>query len=282
MAAAAVLIVLAVVIWHHAVARFAVATAIGLTTGYHVDIGEMRLGRNHGALIDTHVSRHGEPVLEAARIDIYYNLRDLLPGSKHRYGLLAVTIDRPQLTIVHHQDRTYNVVMPRGGAAGAPGRPNNVPLNFTATIRDGQARLIDDYQYYKDARTVRVDGINADLAVNTATKTHYTMNGAFEEPRAEPFTAAGTIDYNKGYALHRIRAAAIPLKAIGNYVIDSAAAHILAGTARGFHATIYALGIEPNVPFAYHVMAGATLSDGQLYIHGLSAPLDGIRGTLQV
>ncbi|HEY8296407.1 MAG TPA: translocation/assembly module TamB domain-containing protein [Candidatus Baltobacteraceae bacterium] len=282
LAAAAVLIVLAVVIWHHAVARFVVATAIGLTTGYHVDIGEMRLGRDHGALIDTHVSKHGEPVLDAARIDLYYHLRDLLPGSKHRFGLLAVTIDRPQLTIVHHRDRTYNISSPGGGAPGAPGRPDTVPLNFTARIRGGTAQLIDDYQYYKDARAVRVDNIDANLAVNTETKTHYTVTGTFEDVRPEPFAAAGSIDYGKGYAMHRVRAAAIPLKAIGNYIIDSPAAHILTGTARDFHATIYALGIAPNVPIAYHVMAGAQVADAQLSIHGLSDPLDNIRGTLQI
>jgi hypothetical protein len=282
LAAAAVLIVLAVVVWHHAVARFAVASIIGLTTGYHLDIGEMRLGRSHGAFIDLHVSRKGEPVLEAARVDLYYSLRDLLPGSGHRFGLLGVTIDHPQLTIIHHQDRTYNIASPGGGAPGQPGRPDTVPLNFTARIRGGQAQLIDDYQYYKDARTVRVDNINADVSIDTATRTKYRVSGAFEVARAEPFAAAGTIDYTKGYAMHRVRASALPIKTIGNYVINSPAAQILAGTARNFEATIYALGIKAGVPFSYHMTGHADVADGRVYIHGLSDPLDNIRGTLRI
>ncbi|MDQ2873113.1 MAG: hypothetical protein M3R35_08315, partial [Candidatus Eremiobacteraeota bacterium] len=281
-AAAAALLVLAAAIWHHALARFAVASIVGVTTGYHLDIGEMRLGRNHGALIDAHVSRKGEPVLDAARIDVYYSLRDLLPGSKHRFGLVGITIDRPQVTIIHHQDRTYNITSPGGGAPGHAGRPDTVPLNFTARIRDGQAALIDDYQYYKEARVVRVDGINGDLSVNTAKRTKYTISGAIADVKAEPFKAAGTIDYINGYAFHRLYAAAIPIKTIGNYVINSPAAHILAGTAKNFHATIYALGIAPNVPIAYDLMASADLSNVRLYIHGLNDPLDNIRGRLQI
>ncbi|MGZ3551066.1 MAG: hypothetical protein ACXWNK_03110, partial [Vulcanimicrobiaceae bacterium] len=177
-AAVAVLIVLAVLVWHHAVARFAVASIIGLTTGYRVDIGEMRLGRNHGAFLGTHISRKGEPVLDATRIDLYYSLRDLLPGSKHRFGLLGVTIDQPQLTIVHHQDRTYNITSPGGGAPATPGRPNEVPLNFTVRVRGGQAQLIDDYTYYKEARLQGLQNINADVSINTATRTKYLVTGA--------------------------------------------------------------------------------------------------------
>ncbi|MGZ3561231.1 MAG: translocation/assembly module TamB domain-containing protein [Vulcanimicrobiaceae bacterium] len=281
-AAVAVLIVLAVLVWHHAVARFAVASIIGLTTGYRVDIGEMRLGRNHGAFLGTHISRKGEPVLDATRIDLYYSLRDLLPGSKHRFGLLGVTIDQPQLTIVHHQDRTYNITSPGGGAPATPGRPNEVPLNFTVRVRGGQAQLIDDYTYYKEARLQGLQNINADVSINTATRTKYLVTGAITDRRPQPFKAAGTIDYPRGYATHRLEASAIPISAIGNYFINSPAAHILGGMARNLDAKIYALDIKPDVPFAYHILARAQLSGAQIYVRGLQDPLDNLRGTINV
>lgn len=280
--AAVVLVALAVAGWHHAAARFVVSSIIGLTTGYHVDIGEMRLGRDHGAFLDAHFSRHGEPVLDAQRIDLYYHLRDLLPGSRHRFGLVGITIDHPQITIVHHRDGTYNLASPRGGAPGQAGRPDTVPLHFYMRVRDGQASLVNEYSFYKEARLQRVVGITANVSVDTATRTSYHIAGAFKGRRDEPFHAAGAIDYIRGYALHHVRAAAIPIKTIGNYVINSPSAHILAGTARNFDAKIYALGIEPNVPFTYHVSATAYFSGGQLFINGLRQPLENMRGILHV
>ena len=280
--AAVVVVALAVVAWHHAVARFAVSSIIGLTTGYHVEIGEMRLGRDHGAFLDAHLSRKGEPVLDAQRVDLYYHLRDLLPGSRHRFGLIGITIDHPQITIVHHRDGSYNLVSPRGGAPGRAGHPDTVPLHFYLRVRDGQASLIDEYSFYQEARLQRIVGLTANVSVDTATRTSYHVAGAFKEQQDEPFHAAGAIDYIRGYALHHVRAAAIPIKTIGNYVINSPAAHILAGTAKNFDAEIYALGIEPNVPFTYHISASANFSGGQLSISGLRQPLKNMRGILHV
>ncbi|MBV9271138.1 MAG: hypothetical protein JO165_08590, partial [Candidatus Eremiobacteraeota bacterium] len=281
--AAIVLILLAVLAARHTVTRFALTTVLSLATGYRIDVGDMHLGLNHGAFLDTHVSRHGEPVLDAVRIDLYYNLRDLLPGSSRRFGLVGVTIDHPQLTLIHHQDGTYNVKS-LGGGTGGGGAPSGpvVPFNFFARVRGGEAQLIDQYQYYKEARLQRVHNIDADINVNTQTRTHYTVTGAFADIKNQPFRAVGTIDYTRGFAMHRVRAAAIPLKAIGNYIINSPAAHIVAGTAHDLDATIYALGFGPSESFSYHVNALASLNDGQFYIRGLAKPLDAIHGTLQI
>ena len=61
---------------------------------------------------------NGQPFLDADRIDVSYSLRDLLPGSQHRFGLLSVTIDRPFITLIHNQNGTYNISLPPSAAAG--------------------------------------------------------------------------------------------------------------------------------------------------------------------
>ncbi|PZR59605.1 MAG: hypothetical protein DLM50_00400 [Candidatus Meridianibacter frigidus] len=268
--------------FRHQVGRALVAQSLSLATGYHVSFGEMRLQIDHGAFINARVSRHGEPLLAADRIDIYYHLRDLLPASAHRFGFLGMTINRPVLTIIHHKDGSYNIAPGRGGVAGGAGGANPTPLSFYARIRDGSASLIDDNQYYKEARTLGIRAINADLSVKSDARTHYTLSALIDDTRPEPLSATGTIDYLRGYAIHHVRAKTIPIKAIGNYVINSPAARILTGTARDFDARIYALGISPALPVNYHVSARAHLGDGQFFINGLARPLDNVRGTLQV
>ena len=281
----AVLAVLAaaVVIWHHALARFAVASAIGLATGYRVQIGEMRLERDHGAFIDARVSRDGEPVLTARRIDIYYHLRDLLPGSTRRFGLVGVTVDRPQLTVVHHRDGTTNIRPPSIAAPAAGGPPvPAVPLRFYVRIRDGAATLVDQHRYYKETRRQRVHRIDAKISVDTAARTHYVVTGAFAGARGAAFRAVGTIDAAKGYAMNRITASAIPVATIANYAIDSTAAKILAGTATNVVAEIYALSDEPGKVLQYHLGASAEFSGVRLYVRGLSEPITGIRGHARI
>ena len=268
----------------HAVARILVSQILSAASGYHVSIGEMRLQSDHGAFLDTHVSKNGEPVLDAQRVDVYYRLRDLLPGSRHRFGFLGISIDHPLITIIHHSDGSYNISQGRPSGNIAPGqsRQNGTPLDYYAKIKDGQATLRNDAAYYKESRTLSVFNINGALSVKSDERTHYLLTGDLLDIKAQPFRAAGTIDYHHQFAIHHLSAAAVPIKAIGNYIINSPAAHILAGTAKHLDARAYALGVTPNGAVDYHVSARADVSDGQMYINGLAKPLANIHGVLQV
>lgn len=282
-AIAAVVVLLAVAFWHHPLGSFAVSRTVSLLTGYTLRFGEMRLQKDHGAFLDARVTRKGEPVLDAARIDVYYNLRDLLPGSRHRFGLRGVSVNRPHVTIIHHRDGSYNIAGQGAGAAPASGgRTNGTQLAFSARVRDGSATLIDQHQYYAEARLLRVHNIDADVSVKSNEREHYRVTGALIDKRDQPFKFVGTVDYKRGYALHHLSAAAIPLKAIGNYIINSSAARILAGTAKDFQAQMYSLDVRSDQPVHYHLGATAKLSDGQMYINGLNKPLDSMQGTLHV
>ncbi|HET9095422.1 MAG TPA: hypothetical protein VFN37_02070, partial [Candidatus Baltobacteraceae bacterium] len=284
-AAAALLIVLITLaaIYHNGAVRFALTTIVPLATGYNVQVQDLRLESHHGALVGVHVSRGGQTVLDAGRIDLYYNPRDLLPGSKHRFGLLAITIDRPQITIVHNENGTYNIAIPKAVSGGTGRRAgNNVPLDFTVRVRDASAALVDEYRFYKGSRQQRVDRINIDMAVNSAVKTRYKATGFLEDTAPQPFRIAGTIDYLAGYALHHVQVRAIPISAVGNYFINSPAAHILGGTVRDFDLHAWAYGIGPNSPAAYHLSGSGYLADGLMEVNSLDSPIAHINGRINV
>ncbi|HEV7180192.1 MAG TPA: translocation/assembly module TamB domain-containing protein, partial [Candidatus Baltobacteraceae bacterium] len=257
---------------------------IGLATGYDVTIGGERFTANHGALLHVHVSRNGEPVLDAARIDIGYSLRDLLPGSHHRYGISSIDIDDPYLTIVRHKDGSYNIALPQGNGPSpvAPQPINRVPIALTVRIRNARGELRSPEALDPQARSLGVHSFNANAVINTAARTHYTLAGAFIEHPDEPFRATGTIDVDRGYAMHHAYAAAVPIRAIANYFINSNAARILGGTAANFNARMYALDVRPYEPIEYHVSAQLDVANGGLAIIGLAQPLGDIRGQLQL
>lgn len=284
-AVAALLIVLITLaaIYHNGAVRLALSTIVPLATGYNVQTQDLRLESNHGALVGVHVSRNGQTVLDAQRIDIYYSLRDLLPGSKHRFGLTAITVDRPQITIIHNENGTYNIAIPTAVSGGTRRGPaNSVPLNFTVRVRNASASLNDQYRFYKASSHQRVDRINFDLAINSAVTTKYKATGFLEDTGPQPFRIAGTINYVTGFALHHVQVTAIPIATIGNYFINSPAAHILGGTVRGFDLHAWAFGIGPNSPAAYHLSGSGYLAEGLMEVKSLDSPIAHINGTINV
>lgn len=285
-AAAAVLLIVfitLVAIFHNGAARFALSSIVPLATGYTVQMQDLRLESHHGALVGVHVSRNGQTVLDARRIDVYYNPRDLLPGSKHRFGLTAITVDRPQITIVHNQNGTYNIAIPKAVSGGTRRQAfNNVPLDFTVRVRDASAQLIDTYRYYKASSRQRVDHIDVHMAINSAVKTHYKATGFLEDTGPQRFRIAGTIDYVSGYALHHVQVKAIPISTIGNYFINSSAAHILGGTVRDFDLHAWAYNVGPNSPAAYHLSGTGYLAGGVMNVKSLDSPIRDINGRINV
>jgi hypothetical protein len=277
LAALVVIVLVVLAVFHNGAARFALSSIVPIATGYSISSSDFRLGSNHGALVDVHITRGGEPVLDAHRIDVYYSLSDLLPGSKHRFGLTAIAIEHPQITIVHHQNGTYNVAVPGGvNKPSQPSRPNAVPLDFTVRIRDASVSLIDEYRFYKGSRRQRIDAITVDASINTAKQTSYLVQGQLEDGGPQPFRMAGRVDYVSGFALHHVTVRAIPISTIGNYFINSAAAHILNGTVRNFDMQAWAFGASS------HLSGGGRLVDGKMAVASLDAPIEHINGPIGV
>lgn len=276
--AAAFLLVVAVTA-RAGVARLALAGA-GLATGYSIRAGELRIGRTETVLSDVHVARRGEPLLDAARVGLTYDLRDLLPGSRHRFGLLGIDVDRPTLTLVRHRDGSFNFNVPAGAAR--PQRRSPVPLRFALRIRDGRIVLREPFAYDASARELRAVGVTMDGNVDSAAVTHYRLGGAFEEGGLEPFTVMGRVDAPAGYAIHRARARIFPLRALANYFADTPEVRILHATGRDFDARLYAIAGEQAQPAAYHSSLTLDVSDARLAMRVLAAPVERLSGRVQV
>ncbi len=269
----------------HAVVAALVPRLIGSATGYDVAIGSERIGADHAAFLNVHVSKNGVRVLDARRVDVWYSLRDLLPGSRHRYGVTAVAIDHPLLTLVRDKDGNYNVTFPRSGGPAPlqpPRYPNHVPFDLTVRIRNGVGSLRAPFALDPQSRAIALTGIKLDASIDSAARTHYTLTGAFVEKKLQPFTAIGTIDETRGFAMNHLYAAAVPMRAIANYFINSHAASVLAGTATNLDLRLYALGVTPDRAPDYSIGGSLDVTNASMQIVGLAQPLEHIAGRLQL
>ncbi len=283
---AAVLAVGIVIAKRHELLRFAFQTGVSAATGYTFHYADQLIGGDHAALIDVHVSRNGYSVLDARRMDVWYSLRDLLPGSTHRFGLTGVSVDGAKLTVVHFRDGSYNIDIPQGKPETAPALPrpvDPVPVRFTLRMENAQMELVEPYAYDASAKDVKIHDFNVNANIDSATLTAYTARGAFfERNQNEPFTIAGKIDAIRGYAMHHAQARTFPLRALANYFSDTAALKIIAGRARNFDARLYSLDVAPNLPGSYHVNLQLDLAGAKMLFQAIAAPIENIRGHLEL
>jgi TamB, inner membrane protein subunit of TAM complex len=278
--AGAVVIVLAVVAFRRPLARLAVEWVVDVAIGANVHIDELDVSASRIALHGVKVERDGGSLLDADTITVDYTLRDLLPGGKRRYGLRAIDVVHPVLTVRRRADGTLNITNPPqvnvGGnpqpaAAAAPGTPFQLRVRVTG----GVAMLLDPYRFHAIARSQRVDGIEVDAQIDTAARSRYRVSGAYRvASRAYPIVATGTLDTPRAYSLHVVRAQALPLSPIVDYFIDSDVATMRAGTARAIAVRLYALG--PSSP--YHLIGGANVTGAAFALAALRLPLLDLHG----
>jgi autotransporter translocation and assembly factor TamB len=278
-----------VVAKRHELIRFTIEGAASAASGYGVRYANQLIGFDHAALTDVHVSSGGYPLLDARRIDIYYSLRDLLPGSTRRFGFAGLAIDDGKVTLVHYRNGTYNINVP--AAARAPGwsgppvreRTNPVPIRFNLTMHNAQLELLEPYAYDTSAKDVRVHDFNVEASVDTAGRTHYSATGSFAELKSSlPFSIVGTIDARRGYAMHHAKASRFPLRALANYFADTPAVRILAGGAHNFDARLYSLDVQPNEPSSYHANLQVDLQKAKIAFTAIDAPIENISGHLEL
>jgi TamB, inner membrane protein subunit of TAM complex len=278
----AIAVLTLVVARRHALLHFAVQEGGGLASGYAIRIGTMHVAWDGLELIDVSAARGGEPLLAARRIAVRFSLRDLLPGSRHRFGLVGLAVIGAKLTLTRFRDGSFNLNIPQGGPPSIPQPINRVPLRFWVRVRDARLELREPTAYDPSAKDVRVDGVTVDGTIDTAAVTRYHAAGRFEESRVEPFTIDGRIDALGGYAIHDARARDFPLRALANYFAQTQAVRVLGGTARNFDARIYALGVTPEVAPSYHVGLRLDVTGGRIALQTLSAPVEDIDARLEV
>ena len=277
---AATLAVAAVGVAHDAVAGFGIRAAVG-ALGYDLSSQRMRVGTSSLSIVAPVVrNRSGEPVLTADRLDVAFSVRDLLPGSAHRFGLRAIDIERPHLTLIHHADGTYNVALP--GAGGAPARPDNTPIDLRVRVRDGEIALLDRFVEPNRERRESVTGVNVDAVLAPHDPAYYRVDATLQDgARTYPIRGRARFDHRRGFASQHWHANELPIGPLVNFAMATHAIHIVDGRLRNVDARIYGF-IGDGGRTVTHTGATADLADGKIFAAQLRVPIGDAHGTLLV
>jgi len=251
--------------------RFAAAEGLGAATGTKVSFGTISLHGSHATITGMRMSAHGgEQLAYIPRIEVAYNLRDLLPGTKHRFGLHALTIYHPQITVVHNPDGTYNLPkMPKGGPSNKPA----APMNLTMRVINGSLTVTDRTRVDPAARRLYIGNVNFNAQVHTDARTRYTASMAYVAGNVPyPIHGGGVIDSPSGFTLHHWSAAHVPLTQLVNYALNNANLRMRAGFLDNLDARYYGGGIS----------ASAYMRGGEITMQGVSAPIRNVHGAMDV
>ena len=282
-------LLIAVVLARHLIARALIEGIVSLATGYQVRIGDERLGMSHGTFFNVHVVKNGDPVLSAERVDVDYALRDIFPGGAHRYGFAAIAIQRPVLTITRHTDGSLTFTRP-GGTPAAPPPPTRqaaAPLYFTARLRDGEIRLVDQAPNARDLAVQTIDDLSLDASVKSDARTTAKIDGILvARPHAGaplaryPLSVRVLIDVPRGIALDRIRAAHLPIRGVLGFLVHTKAVRFDDGLVDDVDVDAYALAPKAGESFAYQLGGSAAFSGARIAVGALSRPIRDLHGPL--
>jgi autotransporter translocation and assembly factor TamB len=265
-----------------ALVRSLVGVVAGALTGDRIGIGDLSLSARRIVLSNVAVSRGGAPLFAADRIDVRYDLHELIFGGERRYGLSSISLEGPRVTIVRHADGSFDLANHGGAGApavagAAPSEASAAPLRFTLAVREGSVVLVDPGRALPIARNLAVDEIAANADVDDASRTTYGGSGRFAHDDRQRVTFAGRVDAD-GFASHRLRAAYVALPPIVNYFINTRSAELLRGEARDVDVRAYAFPTKAGAP--YHVTGRALVAGGAMRVPGLVVDATDMHGSL--
>jgi hypothetical protein len=285
-AIAAALLVLAVA--HHAITSFVLARVIGLATGTSVHFDDVQLGATRTTFTNLHLRVGDDPLLDVQRASVAYHLRDLLPGGARAFGLVAIDLEHPVVSLVRHRDGSTNLarVLPSGGSAGPSGGP---PLQLGAQVRDGEIRVLDEAPLEPDLAAQSIVAVDVTAQVDTAARTTVHASASLigrttqtAPLRAYPIAARSTTDVRRGFSATRVTAARIPLRGIVNWLIHAPVARFDDGTVDHVNVLAYALGASTSASPALQLGGGADLVGARIHVAALDRPIAGVSGHLDL
>ncbi len=262
---------------HDAVAAYAV-NAVAQGMGYRVSEVRLTLGvRSLSLLAPVVTNARGEPVFAADRVDVAYSLRDLLPGGRRRFGLTAVDVERPRVTLIHEADGGYNVAPPPAGAAQ---RPDNTPLDVRIRVRDGQIAFVDRFVVPGQERRESLVGVRADAVLAPTDPAYYRIDATLVDAgRRYPIAGRARFDHRRGFASQHWWTPEIPIGPLANFGLSTHMVNVVDGRLRGLDARVYGF-VQPDGTTDTHVGVHAQLTGGTVYARQLALPVRNAHGPL--
>ncbi|MGC2407973.1 MAG: hypothetical protein WA431_16335, partial [Candidatus Cybelea sp.] len=277
LAALALLFTVALALWQwQALARLVIVAGAERLAQVRLSYGDATLAIDRAVFYDVRVtSLRGEPIADVSRVSVEYDLRTMLFGGDRRFGLKALDLETPHVTVIRRPDDTFNIPLPSPAPSAYPSPP---PLIARGRIRNGSVDVIDDSRNaIPNLRRLYLRNVKADADISTAASSRYAVNfGYGQRPdRLDLVRGRGRLERNA--VDHHWTASAIPIAAAADFIINSSTLALHSGVLHDVDARYVGLPDQSGA-MQTHLAATAFLDGARISIAGLAKPVDGVRG----
>jgi len=280
--AVAILALAALVWWRGPVSRSLLATGLGFALGGSAHIGAFELGAGRLDLGELRVdsARYGAS-LRVARIHVTFDPGGLVGRGDRRLGVRTIELDRPQVVIRRRPDGSFGFGGGDGVRATAPVASSGLPWRLRIRIVDGSLALDDPTRRIPKARRLELSALGGRARIETGATSTFALAGRFARESGSRISMTATLDDPAGTTFARLRAPALPLAPIANWLANAPSARFLGGSLRDIDLRLYAFPARPGeAGGTIHVAGTAAVRDGALLVPGFAPPARGLAGRL--
>jgi translocation-and-assembly-module (TAM) inner membrane subunit TamB-like protein len=254
--------------------------------GYHLATGSFTAGKNELDAAGISITdRTGVPLFTAKRVIIYYDARGLYGRSDRAYGIHAIVVTAPVVSIVRHTDGTFNftpLLKGWGAPTSAAGRP---PYHFTFELRGGRMTFASPSAFAPPGRRFAVNAVTADADISQGALSKAMITGSFnvhgDERTAGETPMRATLYENDqlSYALAKLSASHLAFAPIVDGLVSTPNFAVEAGTA-DVTLSAFDAGYDRATGPQWRASGVAPVQGGQIRFLPLDVPLRDLAGTL--
>lgn len=281
LAALVLLGTVALALWQWpALARLVIVAGAERLAQVHLSYRDATLRLDRAVFYDVRVtSLRGEPIADVSRVSVEYNLRTMLFGGDRRFGLKALDLESPHVTVIRRPDDTFNIPLPSPAPGAYPSPP---PLIVRGAIRNGSIDVIDDSRNaVPNLRRLYLRKAEADADISTAASSRYAVDFGYGQRPDRLDLVRGRGRIAPDAMDQHWTASAIPIAAAADFIINSPTLALHSGVLHDVDARYVGLPDQRGA-MQTHLAATGFLDGARVSIAGLSKPIDGIRGGIDV
>jgi autotransporter translocation and assembly factor TamB len=281
LAALVLLCIVALAFWQwQTLARLVIVAGAERIAHVRLAYRDAMLGTDRAVFNDVRVtSLRGEPIADVARVALMYDLREMLFGGGRLFGLKSLELDTPRVTVIRRPDGSYNIPLPSAQPSPHASAP---PLIARGRIRDGSVDVIDDSRNaLPNLRRLYLRDVQADADIAIGASSRYAVDFRYgqRDDRLYPVRGRGRI--NRDAIDQHWTASTIPIAAAADFIVNSSTIALHSGVLRDLDARYVGLPDQSGA-MQTHLAASAYLDGARISIAGLSKPVDGVRGPINV
>lgn len=277
----ALMLIVVAVAQREALLRFILVQTLAHSVGDRASIGALTSHNGELRIRALSIDRDGFPLARVAGIAIDYSLRDLLPGSRHRFGVTSVRVVDPRIDLVREKNGALDVPIWSQNVGwtlpSPPQREDEVPLAFRAQVVNGEISVHD---VRHPGRVFRLTQLAVDGIVASNAHSVLSAHAAIDGDAHDTLQVRAQSDRPASVAQIHLVAGSLPLTPLIDAAIGSPAFTVDAGRLDNLDVQLASYTVRDALPVEPRLAMRGDIRDARVGLEWLTQPFTALRARI--